>query len=161
MRVLTLGDKLLREKSIPVPAVDDEIRKLIDDMGRTMLAENGLGLAAPQVGELLRLFVCKIPEDDDVRVFINPEIIETSERMVKYEEGCLSIPGLYAAVLRSERIILQAMNLYGKVFKIEADGLLARVILHEFDHLNGKLFIDHLDDRKREKLLKNYGGNRK
>jgi peptide deformylase len=107
------------------------------------------------VGSLLRLFVTHVP-DDKPRVFINPDIIETSLEEWKYEEGCLSIPGLNADVVRPAGVTVQAWNEKGRPFRVDADGLVGRVIQHEQDHLNGVLFIDKLSGRKRSRLLKGY-----
>ena len=107
------------------------------------------------VGELKRIFVCHV-SDDEPRVFINPEIIETSPEIAQIEEGCLSIPSIYTDLKRSAVIKVQAWNLEGKPFTLEAGGLLARVIEHEIDHLNGILFIDHVNEKKRNRLLKSY-----
>jgi len=113
---------------------------------------DGVGLAGPQVGLMERIFVVLI-EREEARVFINPSIIETSQDRVKYEEGCLSIPGCYANVMRPRAVKVQAWNEKGRPFTIEADGLLARVIQHEYDHLEGVLFIDRLSEARRERLL--------
>ncbi|ADK80781.1 peptide deformylase [Sediminispirochaeta smaragdinae] len=155
MKILTLGNELLRERTATVAEVDESIRRLADDMIVTMHEDDGVGLAAPQIGVLKRLFVCHV-RGDVPRVFINPEIIGTSQEQVRYEEGCLSIPGIYADVLRPESIQVQAIDENGKAFKLAAEGLLARVIQHEMDHLKGVLFIDHLEERKRRRLLKLY-----
>jgi len=113
---------------------------------------NGVGLAGPQVGLLRRIFITNV-EGDGPRVFINPSIIETSQETTKYEEGCLSIPGNWGDVVRSKVVKVQAWNEKGRSFTLEAGGLLARVILHEYDHLEGVLFIDRLPEAKREKIL--------
>jgi peptide deformylase len=120
----------------------------------------GVGLAAPQVGRPERFFVIKT-DDGKPRVFINPEITRTSEDLVDYEEGCLSIPGVWANVKRPRLVTVQAYNEKGRPFVLDADGLLARVIQHENDHLNGKLFIDHLGDFKRHRILSQYEKLRK
>jgi peptide deformylase len=112
----------------------------------------GVGLAGPQVGLSRRIFVVHI-EGDEPRAFINPSIIETSQETVKHEEGCLSVPGLWADVIRPRTVKVQAWNEKGRPFTLEADGILARVILHEYDHLEGILFIDRLPEQKRERLL--------
>ena len=141
MKVFTLGEEVLREKALPVENIDDNIRDLITDMFVTMKEHNGVGLAGPQVGKKLRLFV--VEADDGVqRAFINPQIIETSAQTSFYEEGCLSIPKVYENIERPEKIRVQAVNENGRPFTLEADGLLARVIQHEYDHLDGVLFID-------------------
>ena len=128
---------------------------MIENMLETMYHAEGVGLAAPQVGELKRIFVTHLPEDSP-RVFINPEIVATSEEQTTYEEGCLSIPGLYAEVVRPAWVTVQARNEEGKLFTIDVTGLLARVVQHELDHLNGVLFIDRLPEKKRQRILKSY-----
>ena len=125
-------------------------------MFTAMKHDHGIGLAAPQVGLSKRIFVVDI-EGDKPRVFINPEIVETSLEMSDYEEGCLSFPGLYFNVKRPESLRIQAWNEKGRPFTIEADGLLARVILHENDHLDGKLFIDRVTPLRRSRALLHYG----
>ena len=153
MKVMTLGDEVLRIKAEPVAEVTDEIRELIREMFVTMRVEDGIGLAAPQIGKSIRLFV--VQADDDVeRAFINPQIIETSLETESYEEGCLSIPKQYEEVIRPSRVTVQALNERGRRFTLEADGLLARVIQHEYDHLDGVLFIDRIDPDKKEKIEK-------
>lgn len=144
MTVLTLGDEILRKISVPVEEVTDELRGILDEMFEIMLSHDGVGLAAPQVGINQRFFV--VMADDEVkRVFINPQIIKTSEEICSYEEGCLSIPGLYEKIDRPKSITVQALNERGKPFTIDADGLLARIIQHEYDHLDGMLYIDRGD----------------
>lgn len=145
LKIYTLGEDVLRQKAEPVAEVNDEIRQLINDMYETMEAADGVGLAGPQVGRSLRLFVAKA--DDDVRrAFINPQLIATSEEIGDYDEGCLSLPQVYETIRRPVRVTVQALNEQGKPFTIEADGLLARIIQHEIDHLNGILFIDRGDE---------------
>lgn len=141
LNVEKLGSEILRKKSDLVPEVTDEIRSLAENMFETMIKENGVGLACPQIGLNLRMFVV-IADDDVRRVFINPQIIKTSEEMSDYEEGCLSIPQVWENISRPKEVTVQAINENGKRFTLEADGLLARVIQHEYDHLDGILFID-------------------
>ena len=155
MQVLTLGNEQLRQKAEKVEKIDAEIAELTEKMFETLKAEQGLGLAGPQIGVNKRIFVIHVP-DDDPRVFINPSIIETSAETSKCEEGCLSIPGVYANIVRAETVKLQAWNEKGKPFTIEASGLVARVIQHEHDHLEGILFTDHLPQDKRDKLIEKY-----
>lgn len=153
--VITLGDPRLREPSAPAdPAA---VRGLVRMMFKTMYGEDGIGLAAVQVGRPLRVFVTKVADDRE-RVYVNPEIIETSIEEETAEEGCLSIPGVRADVTRSARVSVQATGLNGRVFRVNARGVLARAIQHEIDHLNGVLFIDHLDRRERDALLAGYQG---
>lgn len=151
--IYTLGDEILRERCKPVKIFDSALSMLIDAMFTTMAEANGVGLAAPQVGVDSRLFVVDIP-DFGKRVFINPQIIETSIEVSCAEEGCLSVPGLWHDVERPSSIVVQAQDEKGKVFTLKADGLLARAIQHENDHLNGVLFIDRLEEVEREKMVK-------
>ncbi|MFP3960593.1 MAG: peptide deformylase [Spirochaetaceae bacterium] len=148
-------NELLRAHAEPVAEIDAETRELAEEMIRIMESSDGIGLAGPQVGVLERLFVVEVPEDRP-RVFINPQILETSLETKVYEEGCLSIPGVYAELERSARVRIQAWNERGRPFNIEAERMLARVIQHEYDHLNGVLFIDHLPEKKRERILRKY-----
>jgi peptide deformylase len=152
MEILLLGSDALHQKAEAVETVDDEIRALIVQMFAAMQSHNGVGLAAPQVGRLLRLFVV-IADDGVPRVFINPHIVFSSEETVSREEGCLSIPGTYGDIVRPEKITVQALDERGKKFMLEADGLLARVIQHENDHLDGILFIDRADEKFREQVI--------
>lgn len=142
--VVKLGGDVLRKKAEPVEQVNDEIRKLAEDMFETMTALEGVGLAAPQIGRSLRMFVV-IADDDVRRVFINPQIIKTSQETGEYDEGCLSIPQVYETIVRPLSVTVQALNENGRPFTLEADGLLARVIQHEYDHLDGILYIDRGD----------------
>ena len=152
MKVLYLGDETLRQPSKPVEHIDDALHELIREMFITMDADKGIGLAAPQIGKNIRLFVVKI--DDGVeRVFINPVIVGTSEKQCSYEEGCLSIPKMYADVVRPEAVTVQYQDGNGRRKTMEATGLLARVIQHEYDHLEGVLFIDRLSETERDALV--------
>lgn len=148
--ITKLGEEILRKKADPVPEVTDEIRKLADDMFETMIAADGVGLAGPQVGKNLRMFVL-IADDDVRRVFINPQIIKTSEEVCDYDEGCLSIPQVYETITRPAKVTVQALNEKGRPFTLEADGFLARIIQHEYDHLDGILYIDRGDKDFAEK----------
>ena len=152
MRILTLGNELLRQKAAPVTNIDGELAKTALAMIEALKDGKGVGLAGPQVGVLQRIFVVHI-EGDEPRVFINPSILETSQEMVKYEEGCLSVPGIWIDVMRPKSVKVQAWNEKGRPFTMEADGILARVILHEYDHLEGVLFIDRLPEQKRNRVL--------
>jgi peptide deformylase len=152
MDILTLGNELLRQKAEPIRPIDAQYKKIAEEMIEALHEGKGVGLAGPQVGLLKRIFVIHV-EGDEPRVFINPSIVETSQDQVKYEEGCLSIPGFYADVIRSARIRVQAWNEKGRPFTLDAEGLLARVILHEHDHLEGVLFIDRLSEPKRNRIL--------
>ena len=153
--ILRIGNDVLKEKATLVSDIDENIKNIINEMTEILEKKNGVGLAAPQIGERKRIFITKVP-GDIIRVFINPEIIQTSQELEVYEEGCLSIPGVWANVVRPSAIIIQAYDIKGKIFKIEVDGVLSRVIQHELDHLNGILFTDRLNDKQREKVLKIY-----
>ena len=155
MKVITLGDDTLRKKAKKIDKIDDEIVDTARSMLELIKIDKGVGVAGPQIGLLKRIFVVHV-EGDEERVFINPSILETSHTTSKYEEGCLSVPGVYANVVRSESIKIQAWNIKGRPFTLEASGLLARVILHEYDHLEGVLFLDHVPEKKREKLIEKY-----
>lgn len=150
LEITKLGEEILRKKAEPVAEINDEIRKLADDMLETMIEANGVGLAGPQVNKSLRIFVA-MADDDVKRVFINPQIIKTSEEVSEYEEGCLSIPQVYESITRPVSVTVQAFNEKGRPFTLEADGLLARIIQHEYDHLDGILYIDRGDKEFAEK----------
>lgn len=148
-----LGSPVLREAAAPVAEVTDEVRRLVEDMYETMAAAEGVGLAANQVGQAIRLAVV---EAEGARVtMINPVVAEASGKATQ-EEGCLSIPDVYAEVTRPERIVLEATGGDGQPFRLEADGLLARAIQHEIDHLDGILFLDRLSPLKRRMLVRKY-----
>jgi len=150
--IVKYGDPVLERMALAVTEFDGELSKFVDELFVSMEEDHGIGLAAPQVGRSIRIFVTEI-DDDKKRVFINPEIIMTSPELVEYEEGCLSFPGLYFMVKRPASLRMQAFNEKGKPFTLEAEGLLARVILHENDHLDGRLFIDRITPLKRERAL--------
>jgi peptide deformylase len=136
-------DPVLRQKSKRVRSIDKSIHRLIDDMLETMHSAGGLGLAAAQLGTLLRVIVIGIPEEEDI-VLINPEIVRrTGERVV--DEGCLSIPGYIGQIKRAELVRVKGLDSSGKKIRIKADELLAQALEHEIDHLNGVLYIDYLD----------------
>jgi peptide deformylase len=152
MDILTLGNELLRQKAETIRPIDTRYRKIAEAMIEILHKGRGVGLAGPQIGLMKRIFVVYV-EGDAPRVFINPSIIETSQDQVKYEEGCLSIPGLWADVIRPSRVRVQAWNEKGRPFTLDASGILARVILHEYDHLEGVLFIDRISEPKRNRIL--------
>lgn len=160
--ILETPDPLLRQISTPVEAVTDEIRTLIDDMFETMYAAPGIGLAAVQVGVPKRILVIDLqePEEEDgepvrdPKVFINPEILSSSETLQTYSEGCLSVPEQFAEVDRPDRVRARWLDADEKVHEEELDGLLGICLQHEMDHLQGILFIDHLSRLKREMILK-------
>ncbi len=146
-QIVKYGDTVLREVSKMVEKVDQRIKDLVSDMSDTLKEANGLGLAAVQIGVLLRVFIVDMAAIDptaSLKVYINPEIIRTSGDEVEMEEGCLSFPGIYQKIFRPERVRIRAMGLDGKVFEESLDGLAARAVLHEYDHIEGKLFIDYL-----------------
>jgi peptide deformylase len=153
--IVTLGNEVLVRKAAPVPEFGPELAAFVDEMFEALKRGKGLGLAAPQVERPIRLFVTEA-EGDKPRVFINPEIVLTSQETVDIEEGCLSLPGLYQRVVRPESVRMQAYNEKGRPFSVEADGMLARVLLHEYDHLEGILFVDRLNPLKRERALAQY-----
>ncbi|MDR3161127.1 MAG: peptide deformylase [Spirochaetaceae bacterium] len=155
MEIVTLGNELLRQKAQRIKDINETYRKVAVDMIEALHAGKGIGLAGPQVGLMKRIFVVQV-EGDVPRVFINPSIVETSREVVKYEEGCLSLPGLWADVIRPASVRVQAWNEKGRPFTLEAEGILARVILHEYDHLEGILFIDRLPEPKRNRLLEKF-----
>jgi peptide deformylase len=149
--ILHYPDKRLREKGLPVKAVTPEIRALADDMAETMYAAPGVGLAATQIGVPVQLFVVDVAaenEPSDLRVFINPQILERHDEIV-WTEGCLSFPGVQEEVERAAKVTVRALDREGRSFTLEAEGLLAVAIQHEFDHLQGVLMIDHLGPLKR------------
>jgi peptide deformylase len=157
--ILILPDKRLRQISEPVKKIDAGIRKLVEDMFETMYEAPGIGLAAIQVGEPKRVItmdLAKKEEPKDPQVFINPEILWTSEERAIYEEGCLSIPEYYSDVERPAQVKVKYIDLEGKPRELEASGLLATCLQHEIDHLNGVLFIDHLSKLKRDRVLKKF-----
>ena len=137
------GDEVLRKKCKPVKAITERTLKLIEDMADTMYEADGVGLAAPQVGILQRIFVVDVYDDYGLRVFINPEILEVSGSQIG-EEGCLSVPNELEDIERPNYVKVKALNERGEEFILEGTELLARAILHENDHLEGKLFIDYL-----------------
>ena len=158
LKILHYPDKRLHTVARPVEAVDDAIRQLAADMAETMYAAPGIGLAATQVDRHIRMIVVDVSEKrDDLRVFINPEIVE-AEGEALGEEGCLSVPGIYDKVTRAQRIRVRALDLQGEPFELEAEGLLGVCIQHEIDHLEGKVFVEYLSrlkqDRIRQKLRK-------
>ncbi|MFT6672895.1 MAG: peptide deformylase, partial [Afipia broomeae] len=157
--IIILPDKQLRLISKPVEKITPEIRALADDMFQTMYDAPGIGLAAIQVAVPLRLITMDLSKKEgekEPRVFINPEILSSSEEMSVYEEGCLSIPEYYEEVERPARVRVRFMDLDGKMHEEEADGLYATCIQHEIDHLNGVLFVDYLSKLKRDRVMKKF-----
>jgi peptide deformylase len=146
-QIVKYGDPVLREVSRPVEKIDQRIKDLVLDMTDTLKQANGLGLAAVQIGVLLRVFIIDLAALDptaSLKVYINPEILETSDEEIEMEEGCLSFPGIYQKIFRPTRVRIRAMNMQGKTFEETLEGYPARAVLHEYDHIEGKLFIDYL-----------------
>ncbi len=159
LSILKYPDARLHQVAKPVAHVDDAIRRLVRDMAETMYDAPGIGLAATQVDVHLRVIVIDISETkDELRVFINPQIVASSDDRKIYEEGCLSVPGVYDEVERPDRIRVRALDENGKSFELDADGLLAVCLQHEMDHLAGRVFVQHLSrlkqSRIRAKMLK-------
>ena len=157
--LVILPDPLLRLVSKPVERVDPALRKFAADMLDTMYDAPGIGLAAIQVGEPLRMLVIDLAKEGEPpapQVFINPEILEHSDERSVYEEGCLSIPDYYAEVERPANVRVKYLDEHGKAQEIAAEGLLATCLQHEIDHLNGVLFIDHISKLKRDMVVKKF-----
>ena len=154
--ILVVPDPRLKTVSAPVAVVDDSLRALMDDMLETMYAAPGIGLAAIQVGEPVRVIVMDIDQRDgerNPRYFVNPEILWASEETQPYEEGCLSVPDIYDEVERPAQVKLRYLNYQGETVEEDAEGIFAVCIQHEMDHLDGVLFIDHLSRLKRERAV--------
>jgi peptide deformylase len=150
--ILRFPDPRLRKVASPVARIDDSVRRLAADMAETMYEAPGIGLAATQVDVHKRLVVIDVSEaKDDLRVFVNPEIL-TCDGMQTGEEGCLSVPGVYDKVERAERVTVRYLDLDGSERLLEAEGLLAVCIQHEIDHLDGKVFVDHLSQLKQTRI---------
>jgi peptide deformylase len=150
--ILRYPDPRLHTKAAKVAAVDDAIRRLAADMAETMYEAPGIGLAATQVNQHVQLIVIDVSEDkSQLMTFINPEILERAGEC-EGEEGCLSVPGIYETVKRSERVRVRALGLDGKPFELAADGLLAVCIQHEMDHLQGKVFVEYLSPLKQTRI---------
>jgi len=157
--IVKLPDKRLRLVSEPVKRIDAEIRKLVDDLFETMYKAPGIGLAAIQIGVPKRVIAMDLSKKEDnhePQVFINPEIVWTSDATAKYEEGCLSIPDYYEEVERPAEVKVKYLDRDGKPREIDAKGLMATCLQHEIDHTNGVLFIDHLSKLKRDRVIKKF-----
>jgi peptide deformylase len=157
--IIILPDPKLRLVSKKIERVDDDLTRLIDDMIETMHEAPGVGLAAIQVAEPIRLLVLDVAKKEDApdpQVFINPEIVWSSEERSTYEEGCLSIPEYYAEVERPASVRARALDREGKMREVLAEGLMATVLQHEIDHLDGVLFIDHISKLKRDRVIKKF-----
>ncbi|ARQ08507.1 peptide deformylase [Rhizobium etli] len=157
--LIILPDPVLRQLSKPIERVDADLQRLADDMLETMYDAPGIGLAAIQIGVPRRILVIDVSregEEKQPQVFINPEIVKSSDDRSVYEEGCLSIPDYYAEVERPATVSVKYLDREGKEQMVEADGLLATCLQHEIDHLNGVLFIDHISRLKREMVIKKF-----
>ena len=157
--ILRYPDPRLHTVARPVTVFDDRLRRLVQDMAETMYAAPGIGLAATQVDVHERVVVIDISEDRSaLRVFVNPEVVASSDERARFEEGCLSVPEIYESVERPERVTVRALDANGTPFTLDCEGLLAVCIQHEIDHLNGKVFVQHLSRLKqtriRSKLVK-------
>ena len=156
--ILKYPDPRLHTVAKRVAVVDDTIRKLVADMAETMYEAPGIGLAATQVNAHVRVIVIDVSEArDDLKVFINPEIVTRSAESKVYEEGCLSVPGIYDEVQRPDRVTVKAMDLAGKEFTLEAEGVLSVCIQHEIDHLDGKVFVQYLSRLKQSRIKSKLG----
>jgi len=163
-QILTEPNKILREKSLPVDKVDEDVQKLIDDLLETMYAAPGIGLAAIQIGIPKRVIVLDIAQKDGQKnpiCFINPEIIEKSINNSTYEEGCLSVPGQFAEIDRPDKCYVKYLDYHGQPKEIKAEGMLATCIQHEMDHLEGILFIDYLSRLKKSMIIKKLSKQKK
>ncbi len=157
LKIELLGSPVLREKAAEVSTIDEELRELIADMFETMYAAEGIGLAGPQVGVSKRVIVVDLQDEEHPRfALVNPRVVEKAKETEKAEEGCLSIPGVSSQIDRAVAVTVEGMDENGHPVRIEAQGLLARCLQHEVDHLDGVLFIDHLSPLKRSMLLKKY-----
>lgn len=151
--ILRFPDPRLHTVARPVEHFDDALRELVQDMVDTMIEAPGIGLAATQIDVHLRVIVIDVSEERNaLRVFVNPEIVGASPECKVYEEGCLSVPGVYEDVERPDRVTVRAFDEYGKLFTLEADGLLAVCLQHEMDHLEGRVFVQHLSRLKQNRI---------
>lgn len=161
LSVLQFPDPLLRKKAHPVAEVDSSVRKIVDDMFETMYEQNGVGLASTQVNVQQRIIVIDVSEEHNKPLcVINPEIIHREGTQFEFE-GCLSFPGVFDKVERSANIRMRALDVHGKTYELDAEGLLSICIQHEIDHLNGVLFMDHLSRLKQERVRKKLEKNRR
>ena len=165
LKIQMLGAPVLREKAELVEEIDDEVRALVRHMFDTMYHAEGVGLAAPQVGISKRITVLDVPDDEDedqrhVIALINPRVVEASKDTEKGVEGCLSIPGIEESVVRPATVVVEGLSPDGEEVVIDAEGLLARALQHELDHLDGVLFLDHLSTLKRDLALRRWRKSR-
>ncbi len=162
---MLLGEEILRDPGVEVEAFDDELRELVEDMLETMYFAEGIGLAAPQIGVSRRVCVLDLADEDKPEngpwIFVNPVIVESSDEEDKATEGCLSIPEMEEVVSRPARVTVRGFDAEGEAIEVEADGLFARALQHEIDHLDGVLFIDRLSTFKRRALLKKWKKSQK
>jgi len=149
LKIITDKKKLRKKSQLVLDIDSQEIQGLIDDMFETLKKKKGVGLAAVQIDKMMRVFI--IDWENQKQVFINPKIEKLSKKQIVIEEGCLSVPGIYKDVERSMKVTVSAVDRYGKKIKLKADGMLARIIQHEYDHLEGVLFIDRIKDIKSRK----------
>ena len=157
--IIKLPDPILRRISAPVAAVTDDIRKIMDDMLATMYDAPGIGLAAIQIGVPQRIIVIDLAKDDEEKAplyLVNPEIVEASEELADYEEGCLSIPDFFEMVSRSKQVKIRYLDRQGEKRELDCTGVLATCVQHEIDHLNGVLFIDYISKLKRDRIVKKF-----
>ncbi len=153
LTILEYPDPRLRAVARPVTAFDASLRRLIGDMAETMYAAPGVGLAATQVDQHIQLIVIDVSETkDQLRVFVNPQIVQASDETALCEEGCLSVPGIYDEVRRPARVRVRAQDAHGEAFELDCEGLLAVCVQHEIDHLTGKVFVDYLSQLKQERI---------
>lgn len=153
LTILRYPDPRLHKVAKPVTVFDERLKRFTEDMAETMYEAPGIGLAATQVDVHEQIIVIDTSETrTDLRVFINPEIVWTSDDLQEYEEGCLSVPGIYDGVQRPSRVKVKALDVEGKPFELDADGLLAVCIQHEMDHLKGKVFVEYLSPLKRNRI---------
>ncbi len=154
-RLRTLGDPALRQRTNVVTVFDARLQKLASVMLEVMHREEGVGLAAPQIGVLSRIMVWRDPEhEDEEYVFVNPEIVFRSEECTSASEGCLSVPGCMVEVSRCDQVTVHAQDLYGTALELEAEGMVARIMQHEIDHLDGRLILDRAAPEERRRVLK-------
>lgn len=157
LKIETLGSDVLRRRAEDVPAPGPELDRLVEDMFETMYDARGIGLAAPQIGLSQRLIVVDVAEEGSEKLaLLDPTIVQHGDRRDKLEEGCLSIPGVSGTVERPMTVVVEATDAKGNPVRIEADGMLARCLQHEIDHLDGVLFVDRLSPIKRNMILKKY-----
>jgi len=154
MSIRTFGDPVLRRTAEPVETINDEIRQICERMVEAMLRANGVGLAAPQIGISKQIIVLDV--EGDFHVLINPELVSVGGDSETLTEGCLSVPGPHAEVTRHERATVAGTTLDGERIEITGEGMLARAIQHEIDHLNGRLFLDHLSPARRKSVIKEF-----